>query len=185
MGEMKRRQRLRLLAIWSLSLWLLAAMIDFRAAATEAVTGFCWPAGFFYRLGQLSQGERERVLQEIELRLANLRRRQEVLVVKGEVLDELDSRRQLYPVATILDQSGLLVQVHQFPNLFYGLGEPLPRHTRNTYLVVKNPRLELLESRIRQQWVIRADFVAFVQIYLEALAAERQRGAAAWPSLGR
>lgn len=162
-------------------LWLGALLVSLVVGAAgsmlpqvraEEVAAFCWPAGFFYRLGRLKAAEQDRVRQEIELRLQTLRRQQGLLLVKGEVVETLSSAVRTYAVATILDQSGLVVQVRNFPNLFYGWPAKGRRVNRNTLLVAQNPQMDLVESRIRQHWVITADFVAFSREYLEALAAD-------------
>ncbi len=69
--------------------------------------------------------------------------------------------------AIILDQSGLVIMVRNFPNIYFGFNGPESLLNRNTFLVVKNPRVDKVESILRQALVITGDFFAFSQVYFK------------------
>lgn len=151
---------------------LLVGGLLLSGAAAEEIESYCWPAGFFYRLGKLKPQAWDRALDEIEARLADLQRHKRGLLVKGEIIGPLSNRNPVYPEVLVLDQSGLVVRVRNLPNLFFGYQGQPTRFNRNTFLVIKKPQLERLESHIRQQFVISGDFYAFSQRYLEALTSD-------------
>jgi len=77
--------------------------------------------------------------------------------------------------ATILDQSGLIVLVGNFPNIYFNFNGPDSLISRNTFIVVKNPRVDRMESIIRQSLVMTGDFFAFSQAYFKATVENLQK----------
>ena len=77
--------------------------------------------------------------------------------------------------ATILDQSGLVVMVRNFPNIYFNFNGPNSLLNRNTFIVVKNPQVDRSESIIRQSLVITGDFFAFSQTYFKSTVENLQK----------
>lgn len=135
--------------------------------AETSVEGYFWPPGFFHRFGSLNQSQKEIMLWEVEKKLASLRESDKGLVVRGELMNKLRIDVMEYNTALILDQTGLIVMVRKFPNLYYGFTGPEVFLNRNTFLVINNPRVDRVESILRQGIVVSGDFFAFSQLYLE------------------
>lgn len=151
------------------------------AAAAAVVDAKRWPLGFFFPYHQAPLRERDKVLQAIAARLDQLHAARQGLLVKGAILDPLRTDIPVYDQVRILDDSGLLIVVRRLPNLYYRFsGGPL---NRNTYLVIKNPRVNYLDSYIKQNFVVEGDFFAYVQSYIDAL--RRQVGSPAPPAADR
>jgi len=163
----------RRLGIFLVAVILTPAPLSQTWAATEsAVDASRWPAGYFFPYHKAPLKEKDKVLQSIAARLDKLQDVGQGLLVKGAILDPLRTDVPLYDRLRILDDSGLLVVVHRVPNIYYRFsGGPL---NRNTYLVIKNPKVNYLDSYITQNFVIEGDFWAYVQSYIDRLRREVQ-----------
>ncbi|HAY22121.1 MAG TPA: hypothetical protein DCY27_08130 [Desulfobacterales bacterium] len=159
-------------------LFCLASLIfpTLTSASEKIIESFFWPPGHFHQFNKISPSQRNHILEEIEKKLSSLRREHKSLLVKGEVVDKLRTDVNRYNPATILDQSGLIILVHNFPNIYCGFSGPKSLLNRNTFLLIKNPRVDRLESMVRQGFVITGHFLAFSQKYLEALSRGLQDG---------
>jgi hypothetical protein len=147
------------------------------AAADAAVSAKQFPGGYFYRFQQVPLAEKEKVLARLESALERLNREGLGLIAKGALLDRVDTRRPTYERLPILDDSGLIIIARRVPNLYYGYRGPGPLNP-NTYLVIRQARVNLPESYIRGGYVVEGDFVAYAGKFVTAIM-ENLEGAAA------
>jgi hypothetical protein len=153
--------------------------------AEPAVESYFWPPGFFLSFGNLKQAQKEIMLSEVEKKLTFLRQTGKGLLVRGDVVDKLPTEVEELNPATILDQSGLIVLVRNFPNIYYKFNGPNTLISRNTFLVAKNPKVDKVESIIRQKLIITGDFYAFSQTYFKSTVETLQKALCAQTSQGQ
>ncbi len=141
-------------------------------AAPDAVVvnSYYWTAGTFLNFRNLKQAQKERLLSEMETKLADCRRSGSNLFIRGELMTKIDPATPAFNPATILDQSGLIAIVYNFPNIYYQLTTPETLLRRNTAFVLKDPQLDRAESILRQAVVLRGEFYGFSEEYLKAVA---------------
>ncbi len=144
-------------------------------AAEPTVESYFWPPGFFLHFGKLKQAQKEIMLSEVEKKVASLRQAGKGLLVRGELIDKLQRDISELNPATILDQSGLVVMVRNFPNIYFNFNGPDSLINRNTFIVVKNPRVDRMESVLRQSLVMSGDFFAFSQTYFKSTLENLQK----------
>lgn len=143
--------------------------------AEPSVESFFWPPGFFLQFGKLKQAQKEIMLFEAEKKLAYMRQTGKGLLVRGDIMDKMRTDVGEFNPATILDQSGLIVLVRNFPNIYFNFDGPDSLISRNTFIVIKNPKVDRTESILRQSLVITGDFFAFSQAYFKATVENLQR----------
>jgi hypothetical protein len=143
--------------------------------AEPSVESYFWPPGFFLHFGKLKQAQKEAMIIEVDKKVAFLRQAGKGLLVRGELMDKLQTDIPEFNPATILDQSGLVVMVRSFPNIFFNFNGPDSLLNRNTFIVVKNPRVDRLESILRQSLVVTGDFFAFSQSYFNSTVDNLQK----------
>jgi hypothetical protein len=143
--------------------------------AEPSVESYFWPPGFFLHFGKLKQAQKEIMLSEAEKKVAYLRQTGKGLLVRGDLMDKVRTDISEFNPATILDQSGLIVLVGNFPNIYFNFNGPDSLISRNTFIVVKNPRVDRMESIIRQSLVMTGDFFAFSQAYFKATVENLQK----------
>ncbi len=136
---------------------------------------YFWPPGFFLHFGKLKQAQKEIMMLEVEKKVAFLRQAGKGLLVKGELMDKLRTDICELNPATILDQSGLVVMVRNFPNIYFNFNGPDSLLNRNTFIVVKNPKVDRMESILRQSLVMTGDFFAFSQAYFKSTVDNLQK----------
>jgi hypothetical protein len=149
--------------------------------AEPSVESYFWPPGFFLSFGKLKQAQKEIMLSEVEKKVAFLRQTGKGLMVRGDLMEKARTDISEYNPATILDQSGLVVMVRNFPNIYYNFNGPEALISRNTFIVVKNPKVDRVESIIRQSLVMTGDFFAFSQAYFKATVENLQKSLKAQP----
>lgn len=150
-------------------------------AAEPAVESYFWPPGFFLNFGKLKQAQKEIMLSEVEKKLSLLRQTGKGLMVRGDLMEKVKTDTPEFNPATILDQSGLVVMVRNFPNIYFNFNGPESLISRNTFIVVKNPRADRVESIIRQSLILTGDFFAFSQVYFKATVENLQKSLNAQP----
>lgn len=150
-------------------------------AAEPAVESYFWPPGFFLNFGKLKQAQKEIMLSEVEKKLSLLRQTGKGLMVRGDLMEKVKTDTPEFNPATILDQSGLVVMVRNFPNIYFKFNGPESLISRNTFIVVKNPRADRVESIIRQSLILTGDFFAFSQVYFKATVENLQKSLNAQP----
>jgi hypothetical protein len=128
-----------------------------------------WPAGYFLTEDSRKPAQWKRLLRLLERELAGLNARGECLVVKGTIIEPLETTRRYYDTITILDESGLKVVVRRMPNLYYRYPGLLGPMHKNVFLVARNLRLQEADSRLTGSFLVAGDFVAYASKYLEAL----------------
>jgi hypothetical protein len=143
--------------------------------AEPSVESYFWPPGFFLHFGKLKQAQKEAMIIEVDKKVAFLRQAGKGLLVRGELMDKLQTDIPEFNPATILDQSGLIVMVRSFPNIFFNFNGPDSLLNRNTFIVVKNPRVDRIESILRQSLVVTGDFFAFSQAYFSSTVDNLQK----------
>ncbi len=143
--------------------------------AEPSVESYFWPPGFFLHFGKLKQAQKEAMIIEVDKKVAFLRQAGKGLLVRGELMDKLRTDIPEFNPATILDQSGLVVMVRSFPNIFFNFNGPDSLLNRNTFIVVKNPRVDRIESILRQSLVVTGDFFAFSQAYFSSTVDNLQK----------
>lgn len=143
--------------------------------AEPSVESYFWPPGFFLHFGKLKQAQKEAMILEVDKKVAFLRQAGKGLLVRGELMDKLRTDIPEFNPATILDQSGLVVMVRSFPNIFFNFNGPDSLLNRNTFIVVKNPRVDRIESILRQSLVVTGDFFAFSQAYFTSTVDNLQK----------
>ncbi len=145
---------------------------------TMAVETYHWPPGVFLSFGRLKQAQKERLLSEVETKLAGLRQGGKNLLVRGELTGNVQPDMAEFNPATILDQSGMVVIVNNFPNIYYKFEVPESLLRRNTAFVLKNPQVDRVESTLRQAVVLRGEFFGFSQAYIKATTESLQKALA-------
>lgn len=154
--------------------------------ATEAsVESYFWPPGFFLSFGKLKQAQKETMMAEVEKKLEVLRQSGKGLFIRGDVMDKVRTDVQELNPATILDQSGFIVLVKNFPNIYFNFTGPETLIRKTTFIVVKNPRVDKIESVIRQSLVVTGDFFAFSQDYFKSTVAFLQKALSAQSAQGQ
>jgi len=143
--------------------------------AEPSVESYFWPPGFFLHFGKLKQAQKEAMILEVDKKVAFLRQAGKGLLVRGELMDKLRTDIPEFNPATILDQSGLVVMVRSFPNIFFNFNGPDSLLNRNTFIVVKNPKVDRIESILRQSLVVTGDFFAFSQAYFSSTVDNLQK----------
>lgn len=133
-----------------------------------AVEAYHWPPGAFLFYGNMKQVQKERLLSEIETKLAGLRQGGKSLLVRGELMTKVQPEVAEFNPAMVLDQSGMVVIVNNFPNIYYKSAAPESLLRRNTAFILKNPKVDRVESTLRQAVVLRGEFVGFSQSYIQA-----------------
>jgi hypothetical protein len=139
-----------------------------KEASAPSVESYYWPPGFFLQFGKLKQAQKEMMLSEVEKKLASLQQGGKGLLVRGDLVEKVRTDVPQINPATILDQSGMIMQVRNFPNIYYNFKGPEKLLSRNTFLVVKNPKVDRVESVLRQSLVMNADFFAFSKNYVSS-----------------
>jgi hypothetical protein len=139
------------------------------------VESYFWPPGFFLNFSKLKQAQKELMISEVEKKLAFLRQTGKGLMVRGDLMDKVRTDVCEFNPATILDQSGLVLMIRNFPNIYFNFNGPNSLLNRSTFLVVKNPKVDRGESLIRQSLVISSDFYAFSQTYFKSTVANLQK----------
>jgi hypothetical protein len=146
------------------------------ASANEpSVESYFWPPGFFLNFSKLKQAQKEIMIAEVEKKLAFLRQTGKGLLVRGDLMDKVRTDVSELNPAAILDQSGLVVMVRSFPNIYFNFSGPPALLNRNTFIVVKNPKVDGVESILRQSLVITGDFFAFSQTYFKSTVENLQK----------
>jgi hypothetical protein len=163
--------------------WFLSTAIP-GLAADASVESYFWPPGFFLSFGKLKQAQKEIMMAEVEKKLDVLRQSGKGLFIRGDVMDKVRSDVQELNPATILDQSGFIVMVKNFPNIYFNFTGPETLIRGNTFIVVKNPKVDKVESVIRQSLVVRGDFFAFSQDYFKSTVAYLQKALSAESAQG-
>ena len=154
-------------------------------AAEPSVESYYWPPGFFLSFGKLKQAQKEIMLSEAEIKLASLRQMGKGLMVRGDLMDKVQTDVQELNPATILDQSGFIILVKNFPNIYYNFTGPQAFISRNTFIVVKNPKVDRAESILRQSLVLNGEFFAFSQAYLKSVVENLQKALRAQSEQGQ
>ena len=153
--------------------------------AEPSVESYFWPPGFFLSFGKLKQAQKEIMLSEVENKLASLRLMGKGLLVRGDLMNKVQTEVQELNPATILDQSGYIILVNNFPNIYYNFNGPQTFISRNTFIVVKNPKVDRTESIIRQSLVLNGDFFAFSQAYMKSTVENLQKALSAQAPQGQ
>jgi hypothetical protein len=164
--------------IWLLAFLVLSLVAEVASARAEeaSMNAKQFPTGYFYKYQKISIPEKKKILAKIEATLNKLNQEGYGLIAKGAVIGKL--ARKILKL-TILDESGLIIIVHQVPNLYYqypGRAGINP----NMYLIIKRARVNLPESYIRYGYVVEGEFVGyadkFVHAILEGLERENTGG---------
>jgi hypothetical protein len=143
--------------------------------AEPIVESYFWPPGFFFKFGTLKQAQKEILLSEADKKLAFLRQTGKGLLVRGDLTDKIRTDVSEFNPATILDQSGMVVIVSNFPNIYFNFNGPESLLSRSTFIVVKSPKVDRVESIIRQSLVITGDFYAFSETYFKSTVDNLQK----------
>ncbi len=138
------------------------------AAAEAAVSAKQFPSGYFYRFRQVPLAEKEKVLALLAATLERLNREGLGLIAKGALLEPVDTLQPSYARLPILDESGLIIIARRVPNLYYGYRGPGPLNP-NTYLVIRQVRVNLPESYMRYGYVVEGDFVGYAGKFVTAI----------------
>jgi len=160
------------------------------APPEPAVSAKQWPSGYFYRYGKLPLKEKEKMLDSLNAALEKLNEEGHGLIAKGAVIGGVKTEVKTYERLTVLDDSGLIIIARRVPNLFYRYSGPQPPNP-NTYLVVKNVRVNEQESYRRQGLVVEGDFLAYAAKFVGAImegwerAQDRERGVEEAPPRGQ
>jgi hypothetical protein len=159
--------RNRVLAI---SVMVLTTCGNVALALTEeaSISAKQWPPGFFYQYHRIPIKEKEKILARIEATLKKLNKEGYGLIAKGAVIDKLGTDKKIYDKLTILDESGLTIIARRVPNLYYrypGASGLNP----NIYIIVKNARVNFLDSYIRYGFVVEGDFLAYAHKFVSAI----------------
>jgi hypothetical protein len=149
---------------------LIGAVVGLSPAATaaEAVSAKQFPTGYFYRYDKTSIEQKKQTLAQLDATLQRLNREGLGLIAKGAVIDKLDTRQPIYAKLTILDESGLIITARRVPNLYCGYQGPGPINP-NIYIVIKQARVDVPESFIRQGFVVEGEFMAYADKFVAAI----------------
>jgi len=151
------------------------------APRDAAVSAKQWPPGYFFRYVKLPLKEKEKMLQSLAAALARLNEEGLGLIAKGAIIGGVQTDVRTYARLTILDDSGLIIIARRVPNLYYRYRGPQPPNP-NTYLVVKNLKVNERESYLRSGLVVEGDFRAYAAKFVSAIvegwerAADREQG---------
>jgi|GEM_PF-649042 len=173
-------RKIRMVTAWVISILLGGGMVmgSFApptAAAGVEIDSFHWPAGTFLNFSSLKQAHKDQLLAAVETKVAGFREAGRSMLIKGELLSKIEPETAELNPALVLDQSGLLVMVSNFPNIYYRFTKPEVRLRRPTVFVLKNPKVDRAESILRQAVVVRGEFYGFSEAYLKALAASLEK----------
>jgi hypothetical protein len=158
------------------AVFLLCIMRAFPTSSAEpAVESYFWPPGFFLNFNNLKQAQKRIMISEVEKKLAFLRQTGKGLLVRGDLMDKVRTDVREFNPAAILDQSGLIIMVRNFPNIYFNFNGPNSLLNRNTFIVVKNPKVDEAESILRQSLVLTGDFFAFSQTYFKSTVENLQK----------
>jgi hypothetical protein len=146
------------------------------AGPEPAVSAKQWPPGYFFRYGKLPLKEKEKMLAGLAAALARLNEEGLGLIAKGAVIGGIQTDVKTHARLTVLDDSGLIIIARRAPNLYYGYRGLKPPNA-NTYLVVKNVRVNERESYLRSGLVVEGDFVAYAAKFVSAIVEGWARGA--------
>ncbi len=146
----------------------LTGLVQPGAAKEASITAKHWPPGYFFRYQKLSVPEKEKILAKIDQGLEKLRKAGHGLIAKGAVIEKLSPQVKVYKQLTILDESGLIIVVRNVPNLYFNYRDPA-RINPNTFLIIKNPRVNVAESFIRYGYVVEGDYAAYAQKFVSAI----------------
>lgn len=127
-----------------------------------------FPPGHFFRYRKAPVQEKEQVLARIDATLKKLNRERLGLIAKGAVIGGVGSETKVYDRLAILDESGLIIIARKVPNLYYRYQGPAPMNP-NIYLVIKNARVNVLESYIRYAFVVEGDYLAYAHKFVTAI----------------
>lgn len=153
-------RKIRMVTAWVISILLGGGMVmgSFApptAAAGVEIDSFHWPAGTFLNFSSLKQAHKDQLLAAVETKVAGFREAGRSMLIKGELLSKIEPETAELNPALVLDQSGLLVMVSNFPNIYYRFTKPEVRLRRPTVFVLKNPKVDRAESILRQAVVVR------------------------------
>jgi hypothetical protein len=172
-----------ILAWWFLGLlglgWACSPQAAAAAPSGAVVDSFHWPAGTFLNFAALKQAQKDRLLSEVENKVNAFREAGRSMLIKGELLTKVETETAELNPAMVLDQSGMIVIVSNFPNIYYKFTLPEVRLRRSTVFVLQNPRLDRAESILRQAVVLRGEFYGFSEAYLKGVAASLEKALAA------
>jgi hypothetical protein len=169
------KTKIRLIA----AVFLLLAVVGLSpaAAAGEAVSAKQFPTGYFYRYDKATIEQKKQTLAQLDATLQRLNREGLGLIGKGAVIGKLGTDQPVYDKLDILDESGLIITARRVPNLYYGYRGPGPLNP-NLFIVIKQARVDVPESYIRQGFVVEGDFLAYADKFVAAIM-ENLEGAAA------
>lgn len=137
-------------------------------AAGVSLTAKQWPASYFYRYQKISIREKEKLLGNIAAVLNKINKDGHGLIVKGAIIDEIGTDKRIYERLTILDESGLIIFARKVPNIYYNYRSKSPLNP-NIYLVIKNAKVNALESYIRYGFVVEGDFWGYADKFVTAI----------------
>ncbi len=137
-------------------------------ADQPSLTARHWPPGYFYRYSKLPVAEKEKLLARIDAALHRLKEEGGGLMAKGAVIEKPATTVKTYPKLTVLDESGLIIQARNVPNLYYRYRGPGPLNP-NIFIVIKDARVNRTESFIRQGFVVEGDFQAYADKFVKAI----------------
>lgn len=160
-----------LIAVWVFGLPPAAAA----PAAETQVESYFWPPGLFLNFSRLKQAQKDHMIAEVEKKLAFLRQTGKGLLVRGDLMEKVRPEVSELNPAAILDQSGMIVLVRNFPNIYFNFSGPPALLNRSTFVVIKNPKVDGPESILRQSLVITGDFYAFTQAYIRTTVEKLQK----------
>ncbi len=145
------------------------------STADDSISAKQFPVSFFFRYRKAPMAEKEKVLRQLDATLSKLNREGLGLIAKGAVIDRLDTNQRVYERLTILDESGLIIIVHQVPNLYYQYSGQAGINP-NIYLIIKRARVNFPESYIRYGYVVEGDFAAYANKFVKAILEGLERG---------
>jgi hypothetical protein len=143
-------------------------------AAEASMNAKQFPTGYFYKYQKIPIPEKEKVLAKIDATLKKLNQEGYGLIAKGAVIGKLGPETKIYEKLTILDESGLIIMVHQVPNLYYQYPGQAGINP-NLYLILKQARVNFPESYIRYAYVVEGDFVGYADKFVHAILGGLER----------
>jgi hypothetical protein len=141
-------------------------------AEDNLLNGKHWPVNYFNQYEKLSIKDKDKILIEIDKKLKGINKSGEGLIVKGTIAEKIRPDKQIYGKMTICDESGLIVMVNNVPNIYYNFMGPQSKINNNTYMIIKNAKINTIDSYLLNSFVIEGDYHAFVQKFVEALLKE-------------
>jgi hypothetical protein len=127
-----------------------------------------FPPGFFYKFHKITLKEREKVLANIAATLRKLNSEGYGLIVKGTAVEQLRPDKKFYDKLTILDNSGLIIRVRRVPNIYYGYAGR-PAINQNLYIIIKNVKVNFIDSYIKYAFIVEGVFVAYADKFVHAI----------------